>query len=57
MSELTAALRDLVESRFAEVWVEGELSGARVWNTGHLYFTLKDAHAQVKGVMFRSALR
>ena len=57
VSELTAALRDLVESRFAEVWVEGELSGARVWNTGHLYFTLKDAHAQVKGVMFRSALR
>ena len=57
VSELTAALRDLVESRFGEVWVEGELSGARVWNTGHLYFTLKDAHAQVKGVMFRSALR
>ena len=57
VSELTAALRDLVESRFGEVWVEGELSGARVWNTGHLYFTLKDAGAQVKGVMFRSALR
>jgi exodeoxyribonuclease VII large subunit len=57
VSELTAALRDLVESRFGEVWVEGELSGARVWNTGHLYFTLKDARAQIKGVMFRSALR
>jgi exodeoxyribonuclease VII large subunit len=57
VGELTASLRDLVESRFAEVWVEGELSGARVWNTGHLYFTLKDARAQVKGVMFRSALR
>ncbi len=57
VSELTAALRDLVESRFQEIWVEGELSGARVWNTGHLYFTLKDARAQVKGVMFRSALR
>jgi exodeoxyribonuclease VII large subunit len=57
VSELTAALRDLVETRFAEVWVEGELSGAKVWNTGHLYFTLKDAHAQVKGVMFRSSLR
>jgi exodeoxyribonuclease VII large subunit len=28
-----------------------------VWNTGHLYFTLKDATAQIKGVMFRSALR
>ena len=28
-----------------------------MWNTGHLYFTLKDATAQIKGVMFRSSLR
>ena len=39
------------------MWVEGELSNCRVWNTGHLYFTLKDAGAQVRGVIFRSALR
>ncbi|MEZ5293017.1 MAG: exodeoxyribonuclease VII large subunit [Vicinamibacterales bacterium] len=57
VSELTANLRTLVESEFPEVWVEGELSGARLWNTGHLYFTLKDAHAQIKGVMFRTSLR
>lgn len=57
VGELTAALRGLVESEFPEVWVEGELSGARVWNTGHLYFTLKDQHAQIKGVMFRTSLR
>ena len=57
VGELTASLRTLVESEFHEVWVEGELSGARVWNTGHLYFTLKDAQAQLKGVMFRSSLR
>ncbi len=57
VGELTATLRTLVESEFYEVWVEGELSGARVWNTGHLYFTLKDAQAQLKGVMFRSSLR
>ncbi len=42
---------------FPEVWVEGELSNTKVWTTGHLYFTLKDGGAQVKGVMFRSALR
>ena len=57
VGELTATLRTLVESEFYEVWVEGELSGARVWNTGHMYFTLKDAQAQLKGVMFRSSLR
>ena len=43
--------------RVLEVWVEGEISNARVWNTGHMYFTLKDSAAQIRGVMFRSALR
>jgi exodeoxyribonuclease VII large subunit len=57
VSELTAQLRDLLETTFFEVWVEGELSNAKVWQTGHLYFTLKDGAAQIKGVMFRSALR
>jgi exodeoxyribonuclease VII large subunit len=57
VSELTARLRRTIEAQFFEIWVEGELSNCRVWNTGHLYFTLKDAHAQVKGVMFRSTLQ
>ena len=57
VSELTAELRDVLETRFAEVWVEGELSNAKIWTTGHLYFTLKDSGSQIKGVMFRSALR
>ena len=57
VSELTAELRRLLEDRFFEIWVEGELSNCKIWNTGHLYFTLKDANAQIKGVMFRSSLR
>jgi exodeoxyribonuclease VII large subunit len=57
VSELTAQVRSLLEDRFFELWVEGELSNCRVWNTGHLYFTLKDKTAQIKGVMFRSSLR
>ena len=57
VSELTASLRQVLETSFAEVWVEGELSNTKVWNTGHLYFTLKDGAAQIKGVMFRSTLR
>ena len=57
VSELTATVRVLLESKYAEVWIEGEISNARVWKTGHLYFTLKDAGAQLRAVMFRSALR
>src|SRR3954470_15396227 len=57
VAELTIRVRDLLETAFAEVWVEGELSNCREWKTGHLYFTLKDASSQVRGVIFRSALR
>ena len=57
VSELTGRIRLMLEGAFVEVWVEGELSNCRIWNTGHLYFTLKDAGAQVKGVMFKSAYR
>jgi exodeoxyribonuclease VII large subunit len=57
VTELTVGVRDLLETQFSEVWVEGELSNCKTWNTGHLYFTLKDPSSQVRGVMFRSALR
>jgi exodeoxyribonuclease VII large subunit len=57
VGELNATIRDLLENELQTVWVEGEISNARVWNTGHMYFTLKDAGSQVKAVMFRSALR
>ena len=57
VTELTVRVRDLLEERFFEVWVEGELSGVRIWNTGHFYFTLKDSSSLLKGLIFRSALR
>ena len=57
VSELTARIRTLLEEQFFEVWVEGELSNCKVWTSGHMYFTLKDRGAQIKGVMFGSALR
>ena len=57
VSELTRQIRRLLESNHDEVWVEGELANYRLWKTGHLYFTLRDEQAQLKGVMFRSAAR
>ena len=53
VTELTLRVRDHLEAEFFEVWVEGELSNCRPWN-GHLYFTLKDSTAQLRGFMFRS---
>jgi exodeoxyribonuclease VII large subunit len=57
VSELTAAIRGLLETGFGDIWVDGEISNCRVWNTGHMYFTLKDGDAQIKAVIFRSAVR
>lgn len=56
VTDLTVRLRDAIESQFYEVWVQGELSNCRPWN-GHLYFTLKDQSAQIRGFMFRSTLK
>jgi exodeoxyribonuclease VII large subunit len=57
VTELTAAIRGALENSFGDVWVEGEISNCRVWNTGHVYFTLKDETSQIKAVMFRTAVR
>lgn len=55
VSQLTRRLRLLIEGSFASVWVEGEISNFRAHPSGHFYFTLKDAQAQIPAVMFRHA--
>jgi exodeoxyribonuclease VII large subunit len=54
VSELTEQLRALLEERFPAVWVEGEISNFRAYGSGHAYFTLKDADAQLRCVIFRT---
>lgn len=55
--DLVAAARTHLEREFSDTWVEGEISNFRAHDSGHLYFTLKDEHAQIRAVMFRSAAR
>ncbi|MEO6263372.1 MAG: exodeoxyribonuclease VII large subunit [Luteimonas sp.] len=52
-SQLNTLARDLLEGAFPLVWVEGELSGVSRPGSGHLYFSLKDARAQVRCAMFK----
>ncbi|GHH48881.1 exodeoxyribonuclease VII large subunit [[Pseudomonas] boreopolis] len=52
-SQLNTLARDLLEGAFPLVWVEGELGNVTRPSSGHLYFTLKDARAQVRCAMFR----
>jgi len=51
--ELVAQVRELVELEYGDVWVEGEISNFRPAPSGHLYFTLRDADAQLPIVLFR----
>jgi exodeoxyribonuclease VII large subunit len=51
--ELVAQVRELVEQEYSDVWVEGEISNLRPAPSGHVYFTLKDAEAQLPIVLFR----
>ncbi len=54
VSTLNRTARELLEQGFPRIWVEGELSNVTRPSSGHLYFTLKDSQAQVRGAMFRS---
>ena len=57
VTQLTAQIKDLLEGSFPDVWVEGEISNLSVPQSGHVYFTLKDQHSQVRAVLFRSSQR
>jgi len=57
VSQLTTQIKNLLEGSFPDVWVEGEISNLTIPQSGHAYFTLKDEHAQVRTVLFRSSQR
>jgi exodeoxyribonuclease VII large subunit len=54
VSDLNAAVRAQLESRFPLLWVEGEIAQLTVATSGHMYFSLKDAGAQVRCALFRT---
>lgn len=56
VSSLTAGIKSALEPGFTRIYVEGEISGWRVYPSGHAYFTLKDDAAQISAVMFSSSL-
>jgi exodeoxyribonuclease VII large subunit len=54
VSRLNLEARQLLEQGFPRLWLEGELSNMSRPSSGHLYFTLKDARAQIRAAMFRT---
>lgn len=55
VSALTKEIRDRLETYFSLVWVSGEISNLRQPLSGHYYFTLKDAGAQLRAVLFKGS--
>ena len=53
VSQLTEQIRRLLEKQVGQVWVTGEVTNLRAQSSGHIYFTLKDANAQLSCVLFR----
>jgi exodeoxyribonuclease VII large subunit len=57
VSELTERISEILEAAFRDVWVEGEVSNYHSAQSGHIYFTLKDARSQIRCVCFRDQAR
>jgi exodeoxyribonuclease VII large subunit len=57
VSEVSLEIREMLERRFIDVWVEGEISNLKTSAAGHIYFTLKDDRAHLPAVCFRNSAR
>jgi exodeoxyribonuclease VII large subunit len=57
VSELTQEVKDILEMKFPDIWVEGEISNLRIPPSGHIYFTLKDDFSQIRTVLFKMQAR
>jgi exodeoxyribonuclease VII large subunit len=57
VSQLNTSIRGVLNKSFDDIWVSGEISGLKLAPSGHAYFSLKDAEAQVRAVCFRGSLR
>lgn len=54
VTQLTNAIKLSLESTFPAIWLQGEISNFKPHSSGHLYFSIKDANAQISAVMFRA---
>ncbi len=57
VTQLNRSVRDLLEHRYPLLWVRGEISNCIVAKSGHCYFVLKDAQAQIRCAMFRNRMQ
>lgn len=54
ITQVNRLVSGMLQERFPDIWLEGEVSNFKAYPSGHLYFTLKDPSAQISGVCFRT---
>ena len=55
ISEVNAAVRELIENSLMPFWLTGEVGTLNIYSSGHVYLTLKDRECQLKCTFFRGA--
>src|SRR6266581_3816040 len=57
VTQVSRYMKEMLDSDeiLQDVWVRGEISGCKIYSSGHCYFTLKDAEAQLPCVFFKNA--
>lgn len=54
VSQISNEIKLILEDSYPAVWIQGEISNFKLYNSGHMYFNIKDANAQIKAVMFQN---
>lgn len=57
ISEIVDSVKNELQAKFRDIWIQGEISNLRRPSSGHLYFTLKDESSQLSAVCFRMRAR
>lgn len=55
VTQISDEIKTILEDSYPGVWLQGEISNFKLYNSGHMYFNLKDENAQINAVMFRNA--
>ncbi|MDR0978087.1 MAG: exodeoxyribonuclease VII large subunit [Endomicrobium sp.] len=55
VSQINTEIKLILENSYPYIWLQGEISNFKLYSSGHMYFSIKDADAQIKAVMFQNA--
>ncbi|GHT47392.1 exodeoxyribonuclease VII large subunit [Endomicrobiia bacterium] len=54
VTQISNEIKLILEDSYPAVWIQGEISNFKLYNSGHMYFNVKDSNTQIKAVMFKN---